>query len=400
MTLDRVLRAADVGLVLLLAASALTDVASGLPAGSSPPVVHAVLALLITLPLLVRRRWPLPVATIVATASLVQYSAGGGLFQPWFAMILAVYALGAHAERRISVAGLVPVGAAILAVDAPRLAAGAPFDEVVPVWAVTGLVWLAGRWVRRRREEATRLRDEAARAVADRDARAAQAVAEERARVARELHDLVAHSMSVVNIQAQGARRVLRTDPDAAAQALDAIDATSRRGLNEMRRLLSLLRTSRDGLVGADDVDGLAPQPGLADLVALVDQSRAAGLDVSLAVDGERPPMEPDLELAAYRIVQESLTNAVRHGHAGQTIVRIDYGAAEIGIQVSSPAGTSAEARTRSVEDGVPATPGGGQGLTGMRERVRIYGGSVEAGPDDGGRFVVRVRLPTAGAPA
>jgi len=211
--------------------------------------------------------------------------------------------------------------------------------------------------------------------------------------VARELHDLVAHSMSVVNVQAQGARRVLRTDPDAAEQALDAIDATSRQGLNEMRRLLSLLRTS------GDDADGLAPQPGLADLDALVAQARAAGLDVRLDVAGERPAMAPGLELAAYRVVQEALTNAVRHGRQGKTVVRVDYGATDVGIEVSNPDGPADAPATFIGSEALVPAPGG-HGLIGMRERVRIYGGSMEAGPDDGGRFIVRVRLPTAGAGA
>lgn len=383
MTAARLFRALDVGVVLLLALSAQVDVWSGTAAaanglkGGSP--LHAVLAACITLPLLLRARFPVAVIVVVTAATWLQYSLGGGLFQPWFAILLATYALGAHAELPLSAAALAPVAAAILAIDIPRLAAGAPVDEVVPVWAITALTWIAGRWVRTRRQESAALEARAARLEAEREARAAAAVAEERARIARELHDLVAHSMSVINVQAQGARRVLAHDADSAAEALAQIERASHQGLDEMRRMLALLRTT--------DVDtDLEPQPGLRDIPALVDRVRSAGLDVRVEVEG-KPRLAPaGIELAAYRVVQEALTNAIKHGADRAASVTVRYRPGDVEVEVANAGGAP-------VADAPDARLG--HGLLGMRERVTLYDGMFEAAPADDGRFVVRARLPS-----
>ena len=398
MTTGRALKAIDVALVAVLAVTAQLDVWSGAAGPEGGPLVHAALAALITVPLVVRHRYPLAVIGLVSGASWIQYELGGGLYQPWFAMLLATYALGAHAGLPQSAIGLAPVAGVVLAVDLPKLIAGAPPEDVIPVWVIVGLVWVAGRWVRRRRRETSALRAVVARAAEEREASAAAAVAGERARIARELHDLVAHSMSVINLQAQGARRVLPDDPAAAIDALEAIDRASRQGLDEMRRLLSLLRTN-------DERPTLQPQPGLDDLGPLVDHVRAAGLDVRLTVEGERRPLGSGVELAAYRVVQEALTNALKHSESGSAAVLVRYGAADVEVEVrnaqasASAAGTPTSADPPTAE-APAARPGLGMGLVGMRERVILYGGAFEAGGEPGGPFVVRVRLPTADAGA
>jgi len=387
MTTARALRIADVLVVAVLAVTAQVQVWSAAAYPQGGTVVHAALAALATLPLLVRNRYPVAVIAIVTLSASLQFQLGAGLGQGWFALLLATYALGAHAELPLSAVGLVPVGAGILAIDLPRLMAGAPIDEVVPVWATIALIWMAGRWVRGRRQESADLRLAAARLELEREARATAAVADERARIARELHDLVAHSMSVINLQAQGARRVLEIDPVAAAQALASIEAASREGLDEMRRLLAVLRTTEDRA-------GLRPQPGLTQLAPLVAQVRDAGLDVTLEVDGEPRPLPSGVELAAYRVVQEALTNALKHGRPGRAQVRLRYRAAEVEIEIDNQTDVGAASPGHAAG---PDREGPGHGLIGMRERVSLYGGVFEAGRQPGGAFVVRVRLPAPG---
>src|SRR5688572_17319815 len=383
MTAARLLLVAEVCVILLLAVTAQVDVWNARATLDGGWPVHAALAAGFTLPLLARRQQPLAVAVSVAAASWLQYELGGGLYQSWFAMLLAMYALGAYAELLPAVLGIVPVAAAVLAIDAPRIAAGAPVDEVLPAWIVLGLAWGLGRWIRQRRAESEGLRRTAERLEADREAAAARAVANERARIARELHDLVAHSMSVINLQAQGARRVIGRDPEAAAEALSAIESSSRHGLDEMRRLLSLLRDQEGEAEGA-------PQPTIGDLPALVERIRAAGLDVRLNVSGEHRRIAPGVELSAYRIVQEALTNALKHG-TGPATVSVRYNAAGVQLEV-----INGQSGNRARGDGV----GAGRGLIGMRERVSLYGGSLEASEASDGTFVVRARLPAAEAGA
>ncbi len=384
MSAARALWVADLLVVAALAVTTQIQVWSNAADPQGGTVVHAALAALITLPLLLRRRYPVAVIATVTLAASIQFQLGGDLAQPWFALLLAIYALGAHAELPLAAIGLVPVAAALLIVDLPRLLAGAPADEVAPIWATVALAWVAGRWVRGRRRESADLRHAAARLELEREARAAAAVADERARIARELHDLVAHSMSVINLQAQGARRVLDEDPAAAAQALAAIEAASREGLDEMRRLLAVLRTS-------DDRSDLRPQPGLGQLAPLVAQVREAGLDVSLNVEGDPRPLPPGVELAAFRVVQEALTNALKHGRPGRAQVRLRYRAAEVEIEIDNQTELGVAAPNPAAE---VDREGPGHGLIGMRERVSLYGGAFEAGRRPGGAFVVRARLP------
>lgn len=381
--MDRLARALDILVVVLLGSWAQWDVWSGAAASvnglEGGPWLHAVLAVVITLPLLLRLRYPVAVVIVVSAATWLQYSLGGGLPQPWFAILLASYSLAAHAGMPLSVVGMTPVAAALLAVDIPRLGNGAPVEDVVPVWAVTALVWGAGRWVRSRRREAADLQARAHQLETEREQVAQAAVAEERARISRELHDLVAHSMSVINLQAQGAQTVLRHDSDAAAAALGEIERESRQGLDEMRRLVAVLRTG-------DRADALTPNPGLSNLPGLVERVRSAGLDAQLQITAEEVVLPAGVELAVYRVAQEALTNALKHGHGGTAMVHLAINARAVELTVTSTA--------RDGGDQQRVVPGTGRGLIGMQERVAFYGGALQAGPLPGGEFVVRALLP------
>ena len=382
LTGNAVLRWLDAGAVLLLAGWAQIQVWGSDTTWQGGTFLHGALAALITVPLLVRRHRPLPVFLAVAVAASVQFALGGGLGQPWLAMLLALYALGAHAERTPSLAGPAWVLGVVVLVDVPRLADGVPVDEVVPAWFVLGGVWSFGRWMRRRRTEAQSMAGQLQVAQRDREARAAQAVAEERARIARELHDLVAHSMGIIVIQAQGAQRSLPHDPDRVAFALGAIESTGRNGMAEMRRLLSLL-------AAPEQPDATTPQPGLDRIPDLVGQVRSAGLDVELSLVGEERPVPPGVGLATYRIVQEALTNTLKHAGSASAQVCVRHHADRVEVEVRDTGRAPTTPR-----------PGAGHGLVGMRERVALYGGTLEAGPADDGGFRVRALIPVHAVPS
>ncbi len=254
---SQLVRAADLVVVLLLAVSAQVQIWSqDASSWQSGPAPNAALAALGTLPLLVRRKHPLLALSVIVVSGWLQYELDAGLGQAFFAMVIALYSVGAHGSRRDATLGLGLVAAVVLATDVPRLRDGDPLDEVVPAWFVLGGLWGFGRWMQRRRHEMRQLHEHAIVLEQTRDEEARSAVAAERARIARELHDLVAHSMGVIVIQSQAAQRVLRDDPAAADRALRSIESTGRQGMAEMRRLL-------DVLVGTDDDVPHAPQPSL-----------------------------------------------------------------------------------------------------------------------------------------
>ena len=203
---------------------------------------------------------------------------------------------------------------------------------------------------------------------------------EERARIARELHDIVSHAISVVTVQTQAVRRRLGPEHAREADDLRAVEATAREAMADLRRLFGVLRA--DG-----DAPSLAPQPGLGELERLLEQTRAAGLAVELEIEGAAGPLPPGADLAAYRVVQEALTNVRRHAHASRATVRLIFGGDRLEIVVD--------------DDGAGASGNGdgGHGLVGMRERLVLYGGELEAGPRPGGGFRVRATLPLRTAP-
>lgn len=385
MSRARALQLIDVLVVVALAVSALVQVwsapATALEGGRA---VHLLLATAVTIPLLMRRRHAVEVFLVVFSAAWIQGELGGNLGQPWLAVLIAIYAVGAHETMPLSLMGPLSVVLLIALVDVPRLRDGERWDDLVPAWFVLVGTWAFGRWIRHRARDTAALTERMQQTERDAENQAQRAVTEERARIARELHDLVAHSMGVIVIQAQGAQRSLDGHPDAARNALKSIESASRSGLEEMRRLLGLLSGPADGAT-------TAPQPDLAALDGLVEGVRSAGLPVRLSVEGDVRRLPPGVELAAYRIVQEAMTNALKHSGAANLDVRIRYSRTCLEILVD--------------DDGSSAMPSGagsssGHGLVGMKERVSLYGGTVQAGPRPGGGFGVHARIPVGEASA
>lgn len=378
-----ILRSAEVALVLALAGSAVVQVhaapAAELQGGRA---LHDALVLAAILPLLVRRGFAVAVFCCTATASVVQFELGGGLGQQYFAILVALYSVGAHARVPATYVAPAAVLAQVL-VDIPRLREGVPWDEVVPAWFMLGGAWALGRWMRHRRDEGTLLSERAEKAERDAEVQARHAVAVERARIARELHDLVAHSMGVIVIQSQGAQRTLADDPERTRRALESIEAAGREGLSEMRRLLELLT---DPAIPQD----VAPQPSLDGVGELVDRMRDAGIAVDLRVEGARRDLPAGVELAAYRVVQEGLTNALKHARGAAVEVRLVYGPDNVEVAVLDQGPSGAPAHEHGQHQG--------RGLVGMRERVALYGGTLETGPRPGGGYAVSALIP-AGTP-
>jgi signal transduction histidine kinase len=264
--------------------------------------------------------------------------------------------------------------AAIVVANKPDRTSG----EFLSIPLLFAIAWLAGFAVRERYAQAEAAEERASLAERERDAAARIAVAEERARIARELHDIVAHAVSVMVLHVGAVRHSL--PPSADRDALVVVERTGRAALAEMRRLLGALREA-----GADA--DLAPQPGLGDLDALLAAFGRAGLPVRLQVDGEPAPLPPTLDLSAYRVVQEGLTNALKHAQASRADVVVRYGARELRIDVR--------------DDGRGAVPGDGlgHGLVGIRERVKIYGGEMSARTVNGGGFMLTTSFPLEGPP-
>ena len=251
--------------------------------------------------------------------------------------------------------------------------------ELVFTPIIFGLSWLVGFAVRERAQAAEAAEARASRAERERETAARIAVAEERARIARELHDIVAHAVSVMVLQVGAVRHRLPEELAQDSDALRDVERTGRAALTEMRRLLGAMRSNDDGLE-------LTPQPGLANLDPLLDEIRRAGLAVDLHVDGEPVPLPHAIDLSAYRIVQEGLTNALKHAHASHADVVVRYRAGELEIGVTD------DGRGPSATDGL------GHGLVGIRERVKLYGGHMHAGAANGRGFVLSARLPVSGS--
>ena len=346
---------------------------------SGPLAAEILVVAGLTLPLAWRRRRPLPALAVVAVA----LSSQGVFLSPSapFAvglvpLLLLTFGVAQQAGRR-AVAGL-GISAAALAVTSAAVPAMQAPGEVVFGAAVIGGVWLAGRYAGGRQRRADQMTSYAALLEREQDRLAAEALAGERARIARELHDIVAHSVSVMGVQAGAARLSMDTDPDRARQVLLSIEETAREAVGELRRLLGVLRSD-------SQPTELAPPPGLADLPGLLAQSREAGVPVTLAIEGERMSLPAGVNLAAYRIVQEALTNVRKHAAPCSASVRIAYADGGLRLEVRD---TGPEVRHPA------AAKNGGHGLVGMRERAVVYGGTLQAGPDQAGGFVVSAVLP------
>ena len=352
----------------------------GAPNGPTTPRWFAVLAsALIVVPLLARRRFPFaaPAAVWVLAAALsfVDGRLLGFTTTASVAGLVAAFLLGNLRDARLGRVGLAVVigGPALVIYNDPS---HSPGDLVfLPVSFVIG--WLAGYALRLRATQAEEAEDRATRAERERTSAARIAVSEERARIARELHDVVAHAVSVMVLQVGAVRHRLPPALDEDKDALMDVEKAGRAALTEMRRLLGAMH---DG----EDVD-LAPQPGLDSLDDLVERVSRAGLPVRLQVEGDAVPLSRAVDLSAYRIVQEGLTNALKHAKASRADVTVRYDPEDLELEVR--------------DDGVGASSndGLGHGLVGIQERVKIYGGEMSAGPGQGGGFVLNARLPLDG---
>jgi signal transduction histidine kinase len=359
-----------------LAADAL--LALGVLALSSVGVAHEHLAaslafsLALVAPLVWRRRAPLPVFLLIAAIAFAQWLADLLLVAD-IALLVAIYTVAAHeSRRRLAVAAAILEVGIVLAVI--RWADG---QEVLVVVFLTGMATAAsvlGVNVQTRRAYLASLEERAAQLERERDQQGRLAAAAERARIAREMHDIVAHNLSVMVALADGAEFMAGADPQRSAGAMEQVSRTGRHALGEMRRLLGVLRE--------DDAAELAPQPGLADLDALLEQVRTAGLPVTLETSGMPIPLGAGAELTVYRLVQEALTNTLKHAGAdARATVRLRYDDSGIDVEVTD------DGRGRA------HVSAGGQGLSGMRERAAVYGGAIEAGPRTGGGWRVHTRL-------
>ena len=350
------------------------------------PVPHPTAALALVavacLALAWRRRYPVTVlavsTTAVAVYSLLGYVNGASLIAP----VLAVYAVA----TQVSVRRAVVLAAVTLVVLMTATGVNNPFGRYsdgafVLIPGMVAAVAFAGIAVANRRAYAASVRERA-----EQDAR--RQVDEERLRIARELHDVVAHTMATINVQAGVAAHVLPTKPEAAADALQAIKIASKEGLRELRAILNVLRQ-------ADDADPVQPAPGLAQLDALVEGARRAGLPITLTVTGAPFPLPAAVDLAAYRIVQESLTNVIRHAGPAAAAVSLSYHPDEIDIDVTDTGHGPQASPGWLAADTAGGTAGHGQ--AGMRERAASVGGTVRTGPRPGGGYRVTARLPVHG---
>jgi signal transduction histidine kinase len=342
-----------------------------------------VLSLLQTLPLALRRRAPLLSFVLILVGVCSYYPLGYEVTDGTLATFIGVYTVAAYEDRMRSLVGL---GLLAVGMTWYWLTRAEPFDPTTPVWiGILGLLsWGLGEFVRTRRAYTAQVEALAERLDRARALEARQAAWQERARLARELHDVIGHTVNVMVIQAGAGRRTLASDRGLAERAFQTIESTGREALEELDRLLGILRTE-------EDEPELPPQPGLEQLRALAGRVEDAGLPVELTIEGDQVPLPRSLDQSAYRIIQEALTNALRH--AGGTIahVAVRYRTDRLELEVVNDGRENRRPHHHA---------GGGRGLIGIRERVALFGGELEAGPRAEGGFVVRCRFPlTANRP-
>ncbi|MFF5205497.1 sensor histidine kinase [Streptosporangium sp. NPDC000396] len=349
---------------------------AGLNEPDAPGLVLIVAGCLL---LTLRRRRPFLMLSLISLTvlTLASLSQHGSLL--WVAALVLVYTVAAHRGLALSLCALT-LSFACHSLSA--VATGQSGDWMAHLFVAVSAttLWITGRSVRLRRAYLAELRDRAERTERAREADTRAARAEERSRIARELHDVVAHHVSVMTVQASAARRVLATNPDGAREALSAIEEMGRTALAEMRSIVGVLRT--DAAPAERN-----PQPGVQEIPALVDQMCEAGLRTRLWIEGERGQLPPGVDLAAYRLVQEALTNSLRHaGPRAQAWVTVRHGPGELAVQVEDDG--KGPKPPRSAGDRT------GHGLVGIRERVALYGGILRVGPRPEGGFEVNARFP------
>ena len=378
-----------VGLLDVLLAAAATALSQVdiwvLGAVPGPRALMAAVLLLATVPLAWRRRAPLVVVALAMAAMTFQAVYSGRAAEDpggWAPFLVPLYSVAAYAPlRQALIGGALATAAGVLhGVYDPSVATQADIWANAFFWLISVAAWLAGLTVHRHRD-ATRLASTVAQAEAAREAETAAAVTVERARIARELHDIVSHTLSVMIVQADVGELVAGSDPDRARVAFDTIGTTGRQALDDMRRLLAILRAD-EGSAAA-----LGPPPGLRDLPALTATVRTSGLDVTLRIDPPDARLPEALDVSVFRIVQESLTNCLKHANAHAAEVHVVVRPDGVSVSVSDDG------------EGGPSFRSGGHGLVSIRERAAAFGGSVEVGPRDAGGYRVHADLPS-GAPA
>ncbi|WP_327191028.1 sensor histidine kinase [Streptomyces xinghaiensis] len=366
LAVDALIAAALAGVALLLGQEAARQ-------GQKPLDATAyALVVLVHLPLVLRGRAPVVVCGLVHATWLVYITAGYWAVVCSFGPLLAVYTVASLRAVCVSLPCAVLLGGVWIYAGAVSHTDSWP-SVVGQALVYPAVLWRFGVVARRSAELTRQLRREQAE-------RARREVAEERGRIARELHDVVAHHMSVISVQTGLARFVFDTDRRTARAALDTIDATGKEALDELRRMLMVLRAADDGAPSA-------PMPGLARLEEMAERIRAGGVPVAVTVEGTPRPLAPGLELCAYRVVQEALTNVVKHAPGARAEVRLTYEPHQVTVSVADDGEGVIPDRVRS---------GGGHGLLGMRERAKLYGGQISIGPQEQGGFAVRLTLPTS----
>ncbi len=349
-----------------------------------PDALAVVLTLLAGAAVALRGRWPVPALALASAAALTPLALGYPQTVATFTPLLVLYTVAAGRPVRVSA----PAAIGVYLLVGLLLAAG-PVEPTIADWVsntfMVVAVWAVGWSVRSRRAQSAG-REERNRALFEaREARARAVEVDERATIAREMHDLVTHGITALTVQTTAARRLLRSDPDTADQLLAQAERAGHEAIAEMRRILGVLRP-------ADDVADLRPQPGLADLGTLVDEARAEGMDVELVNHGTPVEVDGGVALTAYRVVQEALTNVRRHAGRAAASVILDWGDADLSLRI--------------VDDGrgaltwVADFPPDGHGLASLRERVSAYGGALAAGPGPGGGFTVTASLPLDRSPS
>jgi signal transduction histidine kinase len=327
-------------------------------------------------PFFFRRRFPfgspLAVGVLIAAISFVDYGLINDEFVAFLSGMVAAFMFGMLKDRSQAVAGAAALVGVIVIVAHNQ--GDHPGDFLLPL-IIFAVAWIVGFGLGQKFHEADEAKERAARLEREREEQARLAVAEERARIARELHDIVGHSVSVMTVQAAGVRSLLRPEQEREREALEIIEQTGREALAEMRRLVGVLRRP-------EEAPALAPQPSLEHVDKLVSQAREAGLPVELRVEGDPVQLPAGVDLTAYRLVQEGLTNAIKHARAEHAEVVVRYSNGTVELTVS--------------DDGAGDGAGekGGNGLVGMRERVSVYGGELDAGPRPEGGFRLHATLP------
>jgi signal transduction histidine kinase len=352
----------------------------------SPDVWNGLLVVVVTGALAWRRRHPLPVLLFIiggeALTAALQYPPA---VPDVVAFLIAVYSVAAHRGLAQSALGGLVAFVYFLAYLLLMLPLSSEPVVVITDSALVVGVWMLGRNLRLRRAYFAELEDRAARLERARGTDARAARIEERSRIARELHDVVAHHVSVMTVQAGAARRIIDRDPGSAREAMSTIEEVGRTALSEMRRIVGVLRTDRDAEQAGRE---LAPQPGLGDLGELLDHVRETGLSVQLWIEGEARSPSPGVDVAAFRLIQEALTNTLKHaGPQARAWVRLYYGDDDLTVEVEDDGRGTA---TFMADNG----DNPGHGLVGMYERVALYGGELRIGPRVGGGFGVRARFP------